>query len=388
MIRDLDPPLNGVTDLLTNKQFLEWRIAPNDQLDEYWKCMQQKHPNLSHEIKKADEYIQLYLYKTQQLTLKEKQALLQRIQQSRSLHRKNAKSGNVWIRIAIAACLLIFLSIGSYLVLKKQEAVISTKPIIGNMLESENVQFIIGEKRINYQTDIDIIIHKGVAYIDKLDQHLTLGKNEINKLIVPYGKRSKIQLADGTVIWLNSGSIMEFPTDFSKNSRLIKLEGEAYVEVAHMKDNPFQIQTSNFFLKAIGTKFNISAYDGLAKFVALTEGCVELSDESQSICRLSPNEVAFYESPGTFNKKEADLERYVSWVDNYIILDDTPFIDLLKYLERYYNLSFDHSYRQDLQKITCVGKLYLSENLDNVLTSIALLSNTKYSKQENRIYFE
>lgn len=103
------------------------------------------------------------------------------------------------------------------------------------------------EKKINFQNNIDIIINKGVAYIDKSHQNLTLNTNELNKLIVPYGKRSKIQLDDETVIWLNSGSIIEFPSKFSENSRLIKLEGEAYVEVAHMKDNSFYIQTSEFF---------------------------------------------------------------------------------------------------------------------------------------------
>lgn len=388
MIPDIYSNHKNFKNLLKNKQFLEWRIAPTDQLDEYWENMQKNYPDLSHEIKQADDYIQFYLYKTQKLTLGEKQILLQRIQHSWQSCQKQTKSRDLWIKIAVAACFLIFLSISSFLVWKKQEVVISTKPIIGNVLKSENIQFIVGEKKINFQNNIDIIINKGVAYIDKSHQSLTLNTNELNKLIVPYGKRSKIQLDDETVIWLNSGSIIEFPTKFSENSRLIKLEGEAYVEVAHMKDNSFYIQTSEFFLKAIGTKFNISVYNDFAKFVALTEGCVELSDKNQSTCRLFPNEVVFYEPSGTFNKQETDIKKYVSWVDNYIILDDTPFIDVLKYLERYYNLSFDHSNRQDLQKIICVGKLYLSENLDNVLTSIALLSNTKYTKQENKIYFE
>jgi ferric-dicitrate binding protein FerR (iron transport regulator) len=86
------------------------------------------------------------------------------------------------------------------------------------------------------------------------------------------------------------------------------------------------------------------------------------------------------------DKKQVNVSNYVSWKDGYLMLQQTPIAEVLKQMERYYNLSFDIQEPVDLQSKTCTGKIYLSDNLDNVMTTISLLSSTKYTRDDKKIY--
>ena len=80
-----------------------------------------------------------------------------------------------------------------------------------------------------------------------------------NVITVPQGGEYKLILADGTQVWLNSGSSLKYPVAFVKDSRQVDLNGEAYFEVT--KDSrPFIVRTFDMDIKVLGTSFNISAY--------------------------------------------------------------------------------------------------------------------------------
>ncbi|MDD3909670.1 MAG: DUF4974 domain-containing protein, partial [Proteiniphilum sp.] len=116
------------------------------------------------------------------------------------------------------------------------------------------------------------------------------------------------------------------------------------------------------------------------------EGSVSLQLSEKEELFLIPNEQAVYSESNLFSKRAVDTEPFISWKDGYCTFDKTPMTDVLQQIGRYYNLSFNFENDVNLQKRTCTGKIYLSENLDNVMTTIALLTSTKYDKQENRIY--
>src|SRR5690606_32958933 len=103
---------------------------------------------------------------------------------------------------------------------------------------------------------------------------------------------------------------------------------------------------------------------------------------------LVPNQLAIYDTQtGTFSRQQVDVSSYTSWNEGYLILNNTPMTEILRLVGKYYNLSFSYEQDVNLQKRTCTGKIYLSENLDNVMTTIALLSSTRYERENNRIYF-
>ena len=85
---------------------------------------------------------------------------------------------------------------------------------------------------------------------------------------------------------------------------------------------------------------------------------------------------------GNISKQEIDVSLYTSWIKGVFIFDGTPISEVLKKVGRYYNISFSGIADIPDKKIT--GKLYLSENIDDVLSSISLLTSTTY-KRENSI---
>jgi ferric-dicitrate binding protein FerR (iron transport regulator) len=102
---------------------------------------------------------------------------------------------------------------------------------------------------------------------------------------------------------------------------------------------------------------------------------------------LYPNELAVYNSESLeFDKKEVNVEDYTSWKDGYLSLNKTPMTEVLKRISRYYNLSFNYDNSVELQNRSCTGKIQLSENLENVMTTISLLTSTSYEIENNRIY--
>jgi len=258
--------------------------------------------------------------------------------------------------------------------------------IIGELLHNQDIQFITSGEAISFDNDVEVKLdEEGTVEITQRDSDVTqlaVNRDQINSLIVPFGKRSTLTLGDGTRIWLNSGSVLEFPSKFSGKSREVRLtSGEMYVEVAHDKNKPFYVHTSDFKVRVYGTKFNLSSYESAPHSVVLVEGSVGVMTNAAETL-LKPNEQLLISEEGALERQMVDVTRYISWKDGYLLLDKTPMTDVLEQVGRYYNLSFNYEQDMNLQKRTCSGKIYLSENLDNVMTTIALLSATRYEKRE------
>ena len=97
---------------------------------------------------------------------------------------------------------------------------------------------------------------------------------------------------------------------------------------------------------------------------------------------MHPNEMTRLRN-GDLSTETVDVSQYTSWVDGIFIFDGTPTSEMLKKVGRYYNLSFEGTTNLPDKKIT--GKLFLSENIDEVLASISLLTATEYKREENTI---
>jgi ferric-dicitrate binding protein FerR (iron transport regulator) len=156
--------------------------------------------------------------------------------------------------------------------------------------------------------------------------------------------------------------------------------------VATDKKKPFHVRTSDFSIKVYGTKFNVSTYADSPQSVVLVEGRVSLKPVNKKGTFLSPGEQAVYSDNGTFNTQKVDVNQFISWKNGYLSFDQAPMTEVLKQIGRYYNVSFNFDQDVNLQKRTCSGKIYLSDNLDNVMTTIALLSSTRYINQNGQIY--
>lgn len=372
-------------ELLQDDKFLLWRFFPDAETNAYWDNLINQQPEIKKEIDLADEYLKKYIFKKNGLQTIDKQLLLKRI--NKNLNRDNKKKRvKLWMKYAAVACVAVAIGVASFITQK--QLIQPEETITGNLLDLKDIQLIVNNESKSFSENITIKISSdGVAKVQEENQSETdinINHTTMNKLIVPYGKRSSLELSDGTKITLNSGSSLEFPAVFSNNIRKVKLMGEMYIEVAHGKNKSFYVETSHFDISVLGTTFNVSAYESQPQSVVLVEGRVNLKSKYHQEIELLPSQMAIYADG--FEKQTVDVNKYTSWRKGYIILDKAPVSEVLSFIERYYNLSFSYDKDINLRNATCNGKLYLSENVDNVMRAVALSSSTVYKRKNNIIY--
>lgn len=382
------------TDFLKDSQFIRWQLAPDEELEAHWKEFIEKNPDLSNELQRAIDYLKTTGLNKSRFGEAERVRLLNKIQWTIERSVKKTKISRI-IRLSVASCAAIALLVIGLNLFLSQRNDIHFSPeqevIVGKLLNNADIQLITEEDSLSFQNDVQMEFDESgkakITQVDREEKTVALTKSRQNTLIVPYGKRSTLTLADGSKVWLNSGSVLEFPAQFTGNKREIRLaSGEMYIEVAPDKKKPFYVHTSDFNVKVYGTKFNISAYTDSPQSVVLVEGRVSLQTASKKETFLAPSEQAVFSDNNTFHTQKVDVNQFISWKNGYLEFNQTPITEVLKQVGRYYNLSFDFDNDVNLQKRTCSGKIYLSENLDNVMATVGLLSSTIYTRKENQIF--
>lgn len=377
---------------LKDEKFIEWKLFPTDELEDYWEKYLQQYPDERDNMLLAENHFSRIKLSSHGIPKEKKQEAIKRLEQSLSRYNRKRKI-RLFVYTAAAVCGAILLSL--YIWENANQSASELKPssdfIVGNELESEDILFITGTQTISFQENINIqISENNIAQVkteNKVDKEVAITQNEINKVIVPYGKRSRVTLVDGTQVWLNSGSSFEFPTVFNGKMREVQLSGEMYIEVAPDRNKPFQVHTSDFNIKVYGTRFNVSSYTDSPSSVVLVEGSIGLQSSGKQELLLSPDEQAIYsDATGSFNTRKVDVHTFISWKEGYLTFEDTPIIEVLKQIERYYNLSFNYGDDVSFQGITCAGKIILSDNLDNVMTALTSISSTHYKKEDKLIH--
>ena len=377
---------------LKDEKFIEWRLFPTGELNGYWEEYLRQHPDEKDDILLAKKHFRSINVSSLKIPQEKKEEAIRRMEQSLGAYsRKRRIRRFTYTAAACTVALVLSILFQKEMNRSGQQLTDTADYIVGSELESEDILFITGNKASSFQSNVDIRIDNNKTARIKSEhaeaEEISIEQHTMNKLIVPYGKRSKVMLSDGTQIWLNSGSSMEFPSTFTGERREVFLSGEMYIEVAPDKNKSFYVHTSAYNVKVYGTKFNISTYSGSPSSVVLVEGSVSLQSTEKQELFLSPNEQAVYsEATGTFDTRKVDVHPFISWKDGYLTFEDTPVIEALKQIERYYNLSFNYEDDISLQSLTCTGKIILSDNLDNVMTTLTLISDTKYKREDKRIY--
>lgn len=383
---------NSFIRFLKDKKFIEWKLFPTEELNSYWEEFRLQNPDEHENIALAEKHFDRIKLSSYKVSQERKLEAMEQLESSlRAYVRKRRVRRFVYTTAACAALLvlsLLYLQKNFLLLQHDDELIITSDYIIGDQLESKDILFISGDKTVSFQENIDVEIKNNetaqVKTEDNEEKEIPIAQHAMNKLIVPYGKQSKVVLSDGTKVWLNSGSVLEFSSVFSSKKREIKLMGEMYIEVAPDKNKPFYVHTSDFKVKVYGTSFNVSSYSGSTPSVVLVKGSVSLQSSNRSELFLSPNEQAVFTEEG-INTQKVNVNYFISWKDGYLTFNDTPIKEVLKQIERYYNFSFSYSENLSIQELTCTGKIILSDNLDNVMTAFSLISSTKYIKEGNQI---
>jgi len=238
----------------------------------------------------------------------------------------------------------------------------------------------------------------------KMDQMENLANNEIS---VSYGSKSKVTLPDGSIVMLNSGSILRYPTRFDGNTRQVYVEGEAYFDVMKDKQHPFYVSTNSITIKVLGTKFNVKSYsDEKTVETTLVSGSVEIysnrkeiNDENR-LAVLKPNQQATFEVEKSKlsvsdlgNKTDSiktiqinarvDVNPVIAWKDNRLVFRDENFADLTHKLERWYNVEIE--IKDESLKTTLFSGVFEKESIEQSLTALKLATPFNYKIKQNHV---
>ena len=162
------------------------------------------------------------------------------------------------------------------------------------------------------------------------------------------GQRSKVVLPDSSIVWLNSGTTLSYPGDFSNQNRKVILSGQAFFEITHKKNYPFSVHANSLIVTVLGTKFDVDAYpeeDEIA--VVLESGKVELThQEFDSFSyMMKPGEKAAINLSDNhaMNISHVDAAIYSSWKDGKLIFRNSPMEEVVEKLRKWYNIDIEIS---------------------------------------------
>jgi transmembrane sensor len=199
-----------------------------------------------------------------------------------------------------------------------------------------------------------------------------------------FGTQTRLELSDGTKVWLNSGSTLKFPTTFDNSkTRLVFLSGEGNFKVAKNTQQPFIVDVNKLQVKVLGTTFNVEAYPGDAAItIALVEGKILLQQTSNEkisdLSEMKPNQVAsFRKSENKIQlKEENDLTKYTAWTDGKIVFSNDPVNTVVQKLQNWYNVDIKLSDKK-LENYRFTGT-FIDEPLEQVLRILNLTSQMQY----------
>lgn len=212
-----------------------------------------------------------------------------------------------------------------------------------------------------------------------------------NTLTVPYGKRFDLLLSDGTQITLNSGTSLKYPVQFLKTkNRQVFLDGEAFFNVAKDSVNPFIVNTNGLNVRVLGTKFNLSSYpEDQYVNTTLLEGSVSVYNKQDTFdsSNASLLEPGFKAEWNKYNKQisveEADIAMHTDWLNGKIILRHVPFKNIVKKLERHYNVDIvNNNPELDEEMFTASFDV---ESIDQVFKTFNVTYEMEYKINDRQI---
>lgn len=213
------------------------------------------------------------------------------------------------------------------------------------------------------------------------DEEVAFVANEMNTLYTPAGQRACLVLQDGTEVWLNAKSKLVYPAQFTGKERRVKVEGEAFFNVAKDSVKPFIVSAMDVNMKVLGTQFNVYCYpDAGYVETSLLEGSVRVffSGKEKEGVLLKPDQQVTA-AHGKMIVKPIRLNDHFLWRDGVYAFENEPLIDILKKLELYYDVKIiveDTSIFKD----TYTGKFRQRDSLDDIFKILQQIRSFKIRK--------
>lgn len=170
------------------------------------------------------------------------------------------------------------------------------------------------------------------------------GQNGWNTVSTPLGGKYKVQLPDGSKVWLNAGTELRFPTVFEGARRELELAGEAYFDVARNERQPFRVKVNGLTVEVLGTHFNLKAYgDEPLVQATLIEGSVKVSTQAMEQLLLPGKQASLDKARGHLEVKEANIKDVLAWKNDLFRFSKEPLEEVMRKIGRWYNVEVVYS---------------------------------------------
>ena len=203
---------------------------------------------------------------------------------------------------------------------------------------------------------------------------------QVQTIKTPYGAKTSIGLPDGSLVWLNSGSVLSYPSKFEEN-RPVTLIGEAFFDI-EKSSKPFIVSTNYGDVEVKGTSFNVKAYSDDNSFeTTLVEGIVALRNKSaENEVTLRPGQQAVLTANG-FDVEKVQTDLFTSWKEGKLIFREEYLPVVARKLERWYNVKIELSEDKRLTEISYTGTIEM-ESFSEVLQLLKVTASIDYTYDE------
>jgi transmembrane sensor len=290
-----------------------------------------------------------------------------------------------WSRIAVAASVLLFLSVGSYFLLHKKQvarkialnqhhdlAPGGNKAIL-TLSSGEQISLSDAKNGIIAKENREIIQKAADGSIVYRGNSAATGNQPLvyNTITTPRGGQWPVVLPDGSRVMLNAASALRYPVAFTNKERVVELTGEAYFEVAHDAAKPFRVISNGQTVEVLGTHFNINAYnDEPAMVTTLLEGSVKVGKDN-AVATIKPGEEAVWANYAhQFKVDQADVDAAVAWKNGLFQFNHASIESIMRQASRWYDVEI--SYKANIPQLTFSGNLPRNVNASRLLEILSI----------------
>lgn len=314
---------------------------------------------------------------------------------------ESVKHTTLWSRISLAAAAVVAVVFGIWLyeiaspqkAFRNDEVIVNdikpgrnvaTLAVAGGMviqLSDEKSGVVIGASKISYNDG---------SLIDNASSGDLPQTASMASVVTPRGGTYQITLSDGTKVWLNADSKLEFPSNFeNRGQRIVKVVGEAYFEVAKDKKHPFIVETEKQKIEVLGTHFNVNAYKDEENITTtLLEGSVKLSlSRSPTVggnndVLLQPGQQAQNDNK-SIRIKKVDVSAVIAWTRGDFVFPDEELTSIMRKLSRWYGIEVE--YRNAPEYLRFDAIISRSNNLSAILNIIQNTDKVKFRIEGRKV---
>ena len=310
-----------------------------------------------------------------------------RVQGQRKIERKRrwmwAMSAAASVVIVLCCCLFVY-----YRANTEQKLSVAVQKIVPGQYNAvlemaDGATYQLGEQQyfLQERTGNQIKVDSTVLSYLPVNNKSGLSQDIVyNKLSVPKGGEYRIELEDGTKVWINSASRLRYPVVFSGDTREVYLEGEAYFEVRRDSSRPFIVHAGDQRVTVLGTSFGMTCYaNEVNDYTTLVSGKVkvELQQGKQAFVLKPGTQVEYNKESGMVRERRVDVAEFVAWKEGKYVFKQKRLEDILSTLSRWYDFEVFYQ-NSEMKEVLFSGELRRFDDFNYLLQLIERTSDVKF----------